>query len=177
MDNVIPMTRATKKMQPPPKRAEVIEALTQLKYKQLIDEREAVQAKQIAAEKAFRAAVIEWAKAKPNLLDGAGIGHSMSWPGQGAGNVQQAVAASISIDCRDVKVLRLLQAWKDIKTVHVPDMKRIRSIVRSQMSNSPVQNVTPTSRVNAMLGDNATRKVLEQMLEAMSKPTQIAIAG
>jgi hypothetical protein len=177
MSNVISITtKVAKKMKPPVRKAELVEALAI----RLVDKnRELYDAAQVAvadAEKELKAHCLDVAlkstvpksattEVKTNSRYVRGDWHS------------EVIGVEVRFVVEDSRTKSLNDKLEKLRaqywSIRVPSINDAKRIIRDKMDDKH----TPAERVTAMLNDTATVKQLDAQLEAMSKPTQIAIAG
>lgn len=149
---------------PPPKKAEVIEALAQIKLQQLIDENTARIAKAEALEKECRAELRLLAAQRINAL----LEESIPSLGYGNGDSVQNVTVDLRFESKDIptplrKKIREYQTTASEVRGHYnqPKLADCRRMVRESLAGS----TSTTERVKTMLTEPSVRKALTKMLQ------------
>lgn len=179
-------SKAAKAIKPPLKKAEIIEALARRKFAQLVEANKEYEARCQGLNERINAGVAKL------TTSGGQLSHSWSSAViKDAGyvkpgckyylsayemvSVQIALTRTISVgdlppDLRKlVKDRNALEAKR--KDFIVPEYRELKADVRDQVLS---QNTNPVSRIDALLKDPATLKVLDRTLAELDKPSKPA---
>ena len=177
MSEIIPITKATQNIKPPIKRSELIEALAIRELQKFRAEQSEIEAQIKATEKAlYDKTLVDVIRAQGSVSVNRGE-EPFSINCSYENNLRLASTIQITLTLTappEVKKLqRELSKLKNQRIVTEPSLYQLKLKISAAMSErSPAGD-----RVAALLKNPETSKALDETLEALKKPVQLAVTG
>lgn len=177
MSKIIPITKATRNIQPPLKKSELVEALA-IREIENIKKEQAEIAKQIEVTTAelYNPSLVDVIRKEGKTdknRNGEPFRISVSY--EASGREASALEITLSLPAT-AEVRRLYRKLRDLENKRlreIPSMHQVKQGIAAKMA----ERATAGQRVAALLKNPETSKALDETLAALKKPTQLQLTA
>lgn len=173
----MPATKAAKKIKPPLRKSELIEALAIRERENIVTQNEAIGKQLVELRAKFQTDAIIAAIRADGKVKSDYAGRKVETKEEHIGTELAFVVIELELPAT-AEMRSTYRRIKELEKKHlhpnyIPSLHELKRKIRESMAGHTPAN----ERVNALLKDKATLKALDATLEALKQPAQLAIAG